>query len=166
MKACLLAVTVALVSLTSCAHRTYSEQGLGSVLVGSWNTLTSFETNAATTRIVSKSIGKTTFHGDGTMVSEADTLMRIDVSEGQLPVEYRAVVHEKWFVAGHRLHTSRTSEEITAKDEVSRKFIESEGMKKLRSESPREFIYTLTVSPRKIVALDSHGLRTIYTREK
>jgi hypothetical protein len=61
---------------------------------------------------------------------------------------------------------SRTSEKVTAKDEISRKFIESEGMKQLRSESPKEFVYTLIISPGKIVALDTCEERTTYTREK
>ena len=111
-------------------------------------------------------MGKTTFNGDGTMISETDTLMRIDVPEGQVPVKYRAVVHGKWFVEAQRLHTSRTSEEIVAKDEISRKFIESEGMKKLRSQSPSEFVRTLTISTLKILALDGDGSRTSYTRAK
>jgi hypothetical protein len=39
-------------------------------------------------------------------------------------------------------------------------------MRKLRSESPTEFVHTLTISPGKIVALDAYGERTTYTREK
>jgi hypothetical protein len=166
MKACSLAVLVALLCLTSCARRTYPESELRSLLVGSWNTSSLFETNTPATRIELKSIGKTAFNSDGTITSESDTLMRVRLTEGELPVEYHAVVHGNWSVSGQRLHMSRTSEKVTAKDEISRKFIESEGMKQLRSESPTEFVHTLTISPGKIVALDAYGERTTYTREK
>ena len=166
MKIYSLTVAVALFSLTSCTHRTYSESEIRSRLVGSWRTSTSFETNAATTHIALKSIGKALFNSDGTGTSEDDNLMKIDVPEGRLTIEYRAIVHKKWSVNGQRLYISRTSEEITAKDEISRKFIESEGMKKLRSRSPTEFDYTLTVYPLKIVALSSDGTKTTYTRQE
>ena len=166
MKIYAFTVAIAILSLTSCSHHIYSESELRSRLAGSWDTSTSFETNTATTHIVLKSIGKATFEEDGTVISETDSLMKIDVPEGQLPVEYRAVVHGKWSIDGQTLHTSRTSEEITAKNEISRKFIESNGMKKLCSESATTFVYALNVYSRKIVAVDSYGSRTVYTRKK
>lgn len=164
MKACSFAILVALFVLASCARRTYSDTELRSLMIGSWNTTTLFETNTPGTRIVTKSTGMTTFTGDGTMKSEYDALMTISITDGQLPVEYHAVVHGNWSVSGERLRTSRTSEEITAKDQVSRNFLEREEMKKLRSQAPTESFYSLTVSRRKVIALDSHGGQTTYTR--
>lgn len=165
MKAHPLAGLIALLTLTSCVHRPYSEAELRSFVVGLWRTSSSFETNAADTRIMTKSHGKTTFKGDGTLISETDTLMRITVPEGEVPVEYHAVVHGNWSIDGQNLRTSRTSEEIEPRDELSRKFIESDGMRKLRSQSPTNFVYILRhVSARKIVALDAHGGRTTYRR--
>ncbi len=160
-------ILTALVLVTSCADRTYSESEIRSLLVGSWVFSSSFETNAAATHIQLKSHGKTTFKEDGTMVSTGDSLMTVDVSEGRLPVDYHAVVRAKWVVNGQALRIARTAEEISARDEISRKFIESDGMRKLRSESPTESVYSFqAISRRKIVALDSHGARTTYTREE
>jgi len=93
--------------------------------------------------------------------------MRIKVPEGEVPVAYHAVVHGNWSIDGQMLRTSRTSEEINPKDEVSQKFIEREGMSKLRSQSPTNFVYTLRhISAQKIVALDAQGTRTTYRRDE
>jgi hypothetical protein len=167
MKACSLAILLVLLSLTSCVQRPYSEAELRTLFLGSWNTSTSFETNAADTRIVTESHGKTTFKGDGTLLSEKDTLMRITVPEGDVPVAYHAIVHGNWSIDGQNFRTSRISEEINPKDEFSRKFIEREEMRKLRSQSPTNSVYTLRhISPRKIVALDAQGARTTYGRDE
>jgi hypothetical protein len=108
----------------------------------------------------------TTFKGDGTKISETDALMKINVPEGQVLVAYRAVVHGNWSIDGQILRTSRASEEINPKDESSRKFMEREGMRKLRQQSPTNFVSTLRhISPRKIVALDAQGGRTTYRRD-
>jgi hypothetical protein len=116
---------------------------------------------------VLESHGKTTFNNDGSMISETDSLMTIKIPEGNLPVAYSAVVHGKWSVGDQMLRTSRTSEEVTAKNEISRKFIDAQEMTKLRSESETDFVYRIKrISPRKIVTLDSDGSQTIYTRKK
>jgi hypothetical protein len=165
MKACPLAIPLVLFSLTSCVHRPYSEAELRTLFLGSWKTSTSFETNAPDTHILTKSHGKVTFQGDGRVVSETDTLMRITVPEGEVPVAYHAVVHGTWSIDGQNLRTSRASEEIKPMDELSRKFIESDGMRKLRSQSPTNFVYTLRqISAREIVASDAYGARTTYRR--
>jgi len=167
MKMWLLTIVTGPLILTSCIHLTYSESEIRSMLVGSWATSNSFETNATSTRIQLKSRGKTTFDADGTLVSVTDSLMTIDVPEGKLPVDYHAVVQAKWVISGQVLRISRTAEEISGRDEISRKFIESDGMRKLRAKSPTESVYNLqNISPQKIIALDSQGSLSTFTREK
>ncbi|MFN7140688.1 MAG: hypothetical protein ACK4UN_15235, partial [Limisphaerales bacterium] len=90
-----------------------------------------------------QSTGESTFNDDGTMISKTENLMVIRVPEGRLPVKFSAVVYGQWSANDQQLFTSRTSEEITAHDDLSRRFIEHEKMAKLRSESPTNFTYNL-----------------------
>lgn len=150
--------------LVSCAHNA-SEPELKSLLTGTWNTSSHFATNTGTTRIVTQAQGHATFQADGAMVQESASVMTISLPEGELVVNYHAVVQGQWSLSGYSLRITRTGEEITPKDEASRKFIEHTDMKKLRAQGPAQFDFTLQrVSAGSVVAVDAQGARTIYTR--
>lgn len=166
MKSCPTAILVVLISLTSCGQRSYSDREVKALFLGPWKTSTSFESTSPDTHIRIRSQGRATFNDDGTVVFETDSLMTITVPEGELPVSYHAVVYGSWWIDGQQLRTSRASELVEPMDALSRRFIEGEGMKKLRSRGSTNFVFTLKhLSPRKIVTLDASGSRTTYRRE-
>lgn len=165
MKHVTFAVLFAALITTSCGRRAYSDAELRSLLTGDWRTSTSFRTAAGDTRIVSQTTGTTTFNADGSLKSESRTLMTITTPEGSVPVDFKAVVHGTWAIDGQALMTTRVSEDVTGSDEMSAKFITSEGVMKMRAESPTQFVYRFKgISPTRIVTADEQGFRTTYTR--
>ncbi|MCB1088055.1 MAG: hypothetical protein KDM63_13475, partial [Verrucomicrobiae bacterium] len=109
------------------------------IITGRWETSTSYETTGNDTHIAVVGTGMIEFKADGTMIDEGDNLMTFTVPEGELAINYHAVVHGEWALDGQRLRLTRLSEEITGRDEISERFITSEKMVKLRAESATQF---------------------------
>lgn len=167
MKVVTFALLFAALISTSCGRPSHSDAELQSLITGNWQTSASFETTADGTRIVSKSTGTTAFNADGSLKTESQTRMTITVSEGSVPIDFHAVVHGTWAIVDQSLKTTRISEEIKGSNEASERFITSEGMMKMRSESPTQFVSRFKrVSPGMIVTRDRDGLQTMYTRDR